>query len=90
MIICHPKKVEIAQQKATASATEESVMHAKKTEQDLSSDLGMLQQELDAINKAAELLHNDCTAKVETFEERNAKREAEIKSLKSALEILNE
>ena len=65
-------------------------MHAKKTEQDLSSDLGMLQQELDAINKAAELLHNDCTAKVETFEERNAKREAEIKSLKSALEILNE
>jgi len=52
------------------------------------SDLEGFQKELDAVNDYLEKLKPECTAQVDSFEERKARREQEIESLKEALAIL--
>merc|ERR1719160_2131624 len=59
-----------------------------KTVSELSSDLGEKQTELDAVLEFRAKLDEKCIKKPETYEERKARREAEIKGLKDALEIL--
>jgi chromosome segregation ATPase len=59
-----------------------------KTVSELSSDLGEKQTELDAVLEYRAKLDEKCVKKPETYEERKARREAEIKGLKDALEIL--
>merc|ERR1719150_2891616 len=55
---------------------------------DLSSDKETLSTELAAVNEYYAKLKDRCIAKPETYEERKARREAEINGLKEALEVL--
>jgi hypothetical protein len=59
-----------------------------KTIGDVTKDRDGVQDELDAVNEALEALDKKCTYKVESYEERKARREAEIGGLKEALEII--
>jgi len=60
----------------------------KKAIADLSSDRDTLSSELSAVNEYYAKLKDRCIAKPETYEERKARREAEINGLKEALNIL--
>jgi len=55
---------------------------------ELSSDKETLSSELAAVNEYYAKLKDRCIAKPETYEERKARREAEINGLKEALQIL--
>ena len=55
---------------------------------DLSSDKETLSSELSAVNEYYAKLKDRCIAKPETYEERKARREAEINGLKEALQVL--
>jgi len=59
-----------------------------KAVSELATDLESVQDELDAVNSAWKTLTSQCVAKPETYEERAARREAEINGLKDALEVL--
>merc|ERR1711953_82866 len=60
----------------------------KKAIADLSSDRDTLSTELSAVNEYYAKLKDRCIAKPETYEERKARREAEINGLKEALQVL--
>merc|ERR1711956_19973 len=60
----------------------------KKTIADLTSDKDTLATELGAVDEYYSKLKDRCIAKPETYEERKARREAEINGLKQALNIL--
>mmetsp|Transcript_152163 Transcript_152163/g.369553 ORF Transcript_152163/g.369553 Transcript_152163/m.369553 type:complete len:689 (+) Transcript_152163:81-2147(+) len=53
-----------------------------------SADRAGVQEELDAVLATLKALNKECTAKVETYAERKARRETEIAGLKEALSIL--
>merc|ERR1719413_318772 len=57
---------------------------------ELTSDRAGVQEELDAVLKYLAGIENECIAKAETYEDRKARREAEIAGLKEALQILEE
>lgn len=59
-----------------------------KTIGDVTKDRDGVQDELDAVNSALKALDKKCTYKVESYEERKARRESEIAGLKEALEIM--
>lgn len=60
----------------------------KKAIADMSSDRETISNELAAVNEYYAKLKDRCVAKPETYEERKARREAEINGLKEALSIL--
>lgn len=60
----------------------------KKAIADLSSDKDAMDSELSAVNEYYSKLKDRCVAKPETYEVRKARREAEIKGLKTGLNIL--
>jgi hypothetical protein len=55
---------------------------------ELTSDSGNVQKELDAVLEYGKELDKECVAKAETYEDRVARRNAELAGLKEALEIL--
>jgi hypothetical protein len=57
----------------------------EKTIAEVSSDRSAAQDELDAVNAYDAKIKDRCIAKPESYEERKARREAEIKGLKEAL-----
>eukprot|EP00747_Dinoflagellata_sp_TGD_P151199 gnl/TRDRNA2_/TRDRNA2_177188_c12_seq23.p1 gnl/TRDRNA2_/TRDRNA2_177188_c12~~gnl/TRDRNA2_/TRDRNA2_177188_c12_seq23.p1 ORF type:complete len:686 (+),score=283.52 gnl/TRDRNA2_/TRDRNA2_177188_c12_seq23:69-2126(+) len=59
-----------------------------KTVTELKSDRESVQAELDAVLEYEAKINDMCIAKAEPYEERKARREAEIAGLKEALEIL--
>jgi len=56
---------------------------------ELSTDLEGVTDELNAVLKGLDKLKETCVAKAETYEDRVARRTAEINGLKEALQILN-
>merc|ERR1719336_2391753 len=60
----------------------------KKAIADLSSDRDTIGNELAAVDEYYSQLKDRCIAKPETYEERKARREAEINGLKEALQVL--
>jgi len=61
----------------------------KKSTADLSADRDTVDTELAAVNEYYAKLKDRCVAKPETYEERKARREAEINGLKQALQVLD-
>merc|ERR1712050_266102 len=61
-----------------------------KTTSDISSDRETTGSELAAVNEYYAKIKDRCIAKPETYEERKARREAEIAGLKEALSTLEE
>merc|ERR1719235_1211690 len=59
-----------------------------KSVSELSTDLEAVTDELTAVLKSLEKLHEMCDAKAEPYAERKARRESEIAGLKEALSIL--
>jgi hypothetical protein len=81
--------------KVTVAAKEQDVKYKTqehnaldKNVADLSSDRTTANEELDAVMEYYGKLKERCVAKPETYEERKARREAEINGLKEALSIL--
>merc|ERR1719229_2243389 len=61
-----------------------------KAVSELSSDKDGVETELAAVMEYSKKINEECIAKPETYEERAARREAEISGLKEALTILND
>lgn len=61
-----------------------------KTVSELTSDKDGVETELAAVMEYSKKINEECIAKPETYEERAARREAEISGLKEALTILND
>merc|ERR1719230_2217519 len=61
-----------------------------KSVAELSSDKEGVETELSAVMEYLKKIEDECIAKPETYEERTARREAEIAGLKEAQSILNE
>merc|ERR1719453_823157 len=61
-----------------------------KSISDLSGDRDSTDAELSAVNEYYAKIKDRCIAKPETYAERKARREAEIKGLKEALTILED
>merc|ERR1719409_1059747 len=81
--------------KITKATKEQDVKYKTKEAKGLdksvaewTSDKDGLSTELDAVLEYQEKINKQCIAEPESYEERKAAREAEIKGLKEALEIL--
>merc|ERR1719287_403727 len=83
-------KVSTASKRTELKYSEKDQKETQALLEDTKSDLGVSQEELDAIMEYWEKLQPQCVAKPEPYEERKARREREIDGLKQALEILEQ
>lgn len=81
-------KVSKAMKQAEVKGKTSEIKSLKVAVKDNSDDLATANKELDAVLEYIEKLKPQCEVKAMTYEEKKAKREAEINGLKSALEIL--
>merc|ERR1719325_539025 len=83
-------KVTITLKQQDAKYKTQEFVGLDKAVADLSSDRDTANSELSAVNEYYGKLKERCIAKPETYEERQARRTAEIKGLKEALAILED
>jgi hypothetical protein len=81
-------KVATAQKEQDVKYKSQEATALDKHVSELSGDRTTSQNELDAVNEYYAKIKERCIAKPETYEERKARREAEIAGLKEALSIL--
>jgi len=81
-------KVSTAEKTTAAKYNKKDKKETEALLEDTKEDMGVAQEELDAILDYWEKLQPQCVAKPEPYEERKARREREIAGLKEALEIL--
>ena len=86
--VTQDNKVATASKRTEAKYSAKDKKETKALLEDTKSDLGVSSEELDAIMEYWEKLQPQCVAKPEPYEERKARREAEITGLKEALTIL--
>merc|ERR1719310_1758536 len=82
----------IATEEAAAAEYEKKTKEAKGLDEsvaELTSDKAGLATELESVEEYWLSLQDQCIEKVESYEERKKRREAEIQGLKDALAILN-
>jgi len=75
---------------AELSGSENTARALKSSISENTEDLNVVEQELTAIGKALTSLRERCVYQAPSFEERAAKREAEIAGLRNVLEILGQ
>merc|ERR1719242_1992916 len=83
-------KVTTTLKQQEAKYKEQEFVGLDKAVADLSSDRETANSELGAVNEYYGKMKERCIAKPETYEERQARRTAEIKGLKEALAILED
>jgi len=83
-------KVSTAERTKDAEFKTQESKNLDKEVDELSADRESTQSELDAVNEYYAKVKDRCIAKPESYEERKARREAEIVGLKEALQILSE
>merc|ERR1719293_183846 len=83
-------KVTTTLKQQDAKYKEQEFVGLDKAVADLSSDRETANSELGAVNEYYGKMKERCIAKPETYEERQARRTAEIKGLKEALAILED
>lgn len=81
-------EVDAASMKAKQQAADEEAHRMKTTIADVSDDLKEKRSELAAVDEYARTVAAKCTRKAPTYEERAAKRQEEIQSLKDAQDLL--
>merc|ERR1719359_2146819 len=82
-------KVSKAQKLADAKAKASEVKSLTVTLENGGADKGMVTKELDAVLSYIDKLKPQCETKAMSYEEKKARREAEIEGLKEALQILD-
>jgi DNA repair exonuclease SbcCD ATPase subunit len=83
-------KVSKAEKETALKYAKKEKSHVEKHLSELKDDLDAQQDELDANLDFQAKIKKECSQKVETYEERVAKREAELQGLKTALQVLEE
>merc|ERR1719191_2208448 len=81
-------KTSKASKEAEAKSAESEIKTLAVAIKNAQEDKAMTSHELDAVMEYLEKLKPQCEQKVMTYEEKKAKREAEIEGLKEALSIL--
>lgn len=81
-------KVVKAQKEADVKHKTTEATNLERSATELRSDTASAQQQLEAVTEYLAKLKEECTAKVETKEERMAKRQKEMEGLQEALSIL--
>jgi chromosome segregation ATPase len=82
-------KVTVAKKTAEKNGKESEIKSLKVALGNHKEDYSSTNKELDAVMEYLEKLKEQCTSKAHTYEERKAKREAEMEGLKQALDILS-
>eukprot|EP00812_Abedinium_dasypus_P001459 NODE_1176_length_1219_cov_371.991409.p2 GENE.NODE_1176_length_1219_cov_371.991409~~NODE_1176_length_1219_cov_371.991409.p2 ORF type:complete len:375 (+),score=147.84 NODE_1176_length_1219_cov_371.991409:3-1127(+) len=86
--VTQENKVTTASKEQDVKYKNEEATALDKSNDEVSADLQSTQTELDAVLDYAKSLREQCVEKPETYEERRARREAELAGLREALEIL--
>merc|ERR1719217_748657 len=83
-------KVTLATKEAEIKGAESQIKSLKVTISDTGGDLKMVTKEKEAVQDYIDKLKPQCEGRVVPYEERKAKRDAEIAGLKEGLAILEE